>query len=120
MSIYQTQFNEAMHQYLKDAGRRLTNGCQSGPAEEVVVPGYKRLVNGEVQQVPEHTKSMNTISETQQLLGLSIVKKALYAKCTTTGEKDVEYKRMIQKEMSRKVAGDKKLERDFSKKYPSK
>ena len=83
-------------------------------------PGYERLVNGQVQQVPEHTKSVNTISETQQLLGLSIVKKALYAKCTTTGEKDVEYKRMIQKEMSRKVAGDKKLERDFSKKYPSK
>ena len=48
MSVYQNQFNEMMHQYLKDAGLRLTNSCQFGPAKEVVVPGYERLVNGEV------------------------------------------------------------------------
>ena len=118
MSVYQNQFNEMMHQYLKDAGLRLTNSCQFGPAKEVVVPGYERLVNGEVQPVPEYTRKVNTRSEAEQLLQLSTVKKALRAKCTTPGEKAVEYKRTTTTEKRRKEAGDRKMARDFADKHP--
>ena len=67
-----------MHQYLKDAAARLTNG-QCGPAEEVEVSQYDRLVGGEVHEVPAHNRTVKTTSTAQQLMVLSVVKKDLNA-----------------------------------------
>jgi hypothetical protein len=114
---YQTQFNEHMHQYLKDAAARLTNG-QCMPAEEVEVSQYDRLVGGEVQEVPAHNRTVKTTSTAQQLMVLSVVKKDLRAKCLSTAELEQENARTMRKEQTRKRAGDAKLERDIRKMMP--
>ena len=106
-----------MHQYLKDAGARLTNG-QHGPAEKVKVQQYDRLVGGKIQEVPVHIRTVNTTSTAEQLLTLSVMRKDLRAKCLSTAELELEHARTIRKETNRKAAGDAKLERDLVQKLP--
>lgn len=111
--LYQTQFNEHDHQYLKDAGHRLTNGARAGPAEELTIKAHERLVNGKVIPVQEATRSVGGKSETEQLLQLSAMRKALRNKILTAGEHLIEYQRTLRKEATSKVAMRLKLERDL-------
>jgi len=73
LSHYQTQFDEHDHQYLKDAGHRLTNGARAGPAEVLTIKAHERL------QGPacEGGRTVGGKSETEQLLQLSAMRKAL-------------------------------------------
>ena len=89
-----------------------------GPAEEVEVSQYDRLVGGEVQEVPAHNRTVKTTSTAQQLMVLSVVKKDLRAKCLSTAELEQENARTMRKEQTRKRAGDAKLERDIRKMMP--
>jgi hypothetical protein len=111
LAEYQTQFNEADHQYLKDAGRRLTNGSKPGPAETVAVDAYKRLVNGKEQTVRAHAKTTHTKAEAEQLLELSTMRKDLRMRCLTAGELALEYQRTLRKEAASKRSVNVKLER---------
>ena len=112
---YQTQFNEADHQYLKDAGRRLTNGSKPGPAETVAIESYTRLVKGKEQAVKAHSKTTHTKSETEQLMELSVMRKDLRKRCLTAGELALEYQRTLRKEAASKRAVNIKVERDLDK-----
>jgi hypothetical protein len=111
---YQTQFNEHMHQDLKDAGHRLSNG-HHGPAEEVCIKSYVRMVKGVEKSVKSHTRVINTKSEVEQLMEISTAKKALRDNCLSAGEKAMEFQKSIRKEQTRKAADDLKIERDLDK-----
>ena len=115
LSNYQTQFNENDHQYLKDAGRRLTNGAKAGPAEQLAIQSYKKLVKGKEISVQGHSRSTSTMSEVEHLLELSTMRKELRRRCCTVGELALQFERLNRSEASDKLATRLKVERNLDK-----
>jgi hypothetical protein len=122
---YQTQPNEQDHQTLKDGGARLVNKA-SGPAEEVFVKSFmkeimkkdpmdpSRRIPTEV-RVRGYTQTTNTVSEAEQLLLISTMKKELKDRVLTVSQLTREQEVLVRNERTRKTAGDLKLERDVDK-----
>ena len=115
ISVYQTQFSEHGHKSLKDAGRRLANGCKAGPAESVAIGAYTRLVCDKEQTVMSHNRDTNTKSETEQLLELSELRSNLRKVVLCVEEQAIAHERTTRAETKRKIASDLKLERDLDK-----
>ena len=91
------------------------NGCRAGPAEDLVIKSYKKLIKGKEKAVQSHKRTMKTKSETEQLLELSNLRKVLRRQCPSAGELALEYQRTIRKETVGKAAANLKVERDLDK-----
>ena len=100
---------------MKDAGRRLTNNAQAGPAETLLVKAHKKFSRGKLVEVKEHTRQVGGKSETEQLLELSAMRKALRSRVLTAAEQTGDYQRILRREAASKAAMRLKLERDLDK-----